>query len=223
MMNKVKKLTTVFWDFDGTLVNTNDVILESFKATYIHYYGETKPVEYITRFFGEPLYSTMAREFPDMDAEGPVAYYREFQKENADQLVKEIPGIREILETMERMGVRQFIVTSRTRESTLNYLRMFDMEKYFIDMVTCDDDIRPKPDADPALKALSKAGCAKDEVIMVGDGLFDIKCANNAMIPSCLVGWRITGDTNDRVGDAAWDYYTETPEDLRSLLTELAE
>ena len=57
--------------------------------------------------------------------------------------------------------------------------------------------------------------------MMIGDGLYDIKCANGAEIPSCLVGWRITGDTNDRVGDATWDYYTETVQDLRDLLIEL--
>ncbi len=222
-MNKVKKLTTVFWDFDGTLVDTNEVILESFRATYMHYFGYTKPVDYITKFFGEPLYSTMAREFPDLDVEDPVAYYREFQKENADRLVKDFPGVTEVLKELDRMGIRQYIVTSRTRESTLRYLTMFGLDKYFIDMVTCDDDIRPKPDADPALKALSKAGCGKDEVMMVGDGLYDIKCANNAGIPSCLVGWRITGDTNDNIGDAVWDYSAETPEELRDLLIGLTE
>ena len=220
-MNKVKKLTTIFWDFDGTLVNTNDVILEAFKVTFDHYLGETRPEEYITKFFGEPLRSSMEREFPDFDPVEVMEYYRNFQKENAHRLVKEIPGIREILEEMDGLGIRQYIVTSRTRESTLGYLQMFGLEKYFIDMVTCDDDILPKPNADPALKALAKAGCGKDEVLMVGDGMFDIKCANNASVPSCLVGWRITGNTNDRVGDAVWDYYTETPADLQKLLTEL--
>ena len=210
------------WDFDGTLVNTNDVILESFRATFEHYLGETKPVEYITTFFGEPLVNSMKREFPGVDPAEAMEYYRNFQKEHADQLVKSIPGIPELLEEMDRLGIRQYIVTSRTRESTLGYLKMFGLEKYFIDMVTCDDDIKPKPDADPALKALAKAGCEKDQVIFVGDGLFDIKCANNAVVPSCLVGWRITGDENHRVGDAAWDYYAETPEDLRKLLTELS-
>ena len=221
-MNKVTELTTIFWDFDGTLVDTNDVILEAFKVTYDHYLGVTKPTEYITTFFGEPLRSTMEREFPGFDPVEVMEYYRSYQKENAHRLVKEIPGIREILEEMERLGIRQYIVTSRTRESTLGYLRMFGLDHFFIDMVTCDDDIRPKPDADPALKALTKAGCPKDEVLMVGDGMFDIKCANNAGIPSCLVGWRITGDANHRVGDAEWDYYTETPADLQKLLNELA-
>ena len=220
-MNKVNKLTTVFWDFDGTLVNTNDVILGSFQATYKHYLGEEKPVEYLTRFFGEPLTVTMEREFPDIDPEGPIEYYRAYQRENAEKMVKVIPGIPELIKEQDRLGIRQYIVTSRTRESTLRYLNMFDMAGYFIDMVSCDDDVKPKPDADPALKALAKAGCGKDQVMMIGDGLYDIKCANGAEIPSCLVGWRITGDTNDRVGDATWDYYTETVQDLRDLLIEL--
>ena len=59
-------INTILWDFDGTLLNTNDVILESWQHTYEHYYGHRMPVEHITKCFGEPLLVTMAREFPDV-------------------------------------------------------------------------------------------------------------------------------------------------------------
>ena len=64
-------INTILWDFDGTLLNTNDVILESWQHTYEHYYGRRMPVEHITKCFGEPLLVTMAREFPDVPQRTP--------------------------------------------------------------------------------------------------------------------------------------------------------
>ena len=59
-------INTIIFDFDGTLVNTNDVIIEAWQHTYRHYGRDEKPVDYITQFFGEPLITTMAREFPEV-------------------------------------------------------------------------------------------------------------------------------------------------------------
>ena len=36
----MSKITTILFDFDGTLVNTNDVIIASWQHTYRHYMGK---------------------------------------------------------------------------------------------------------------------------------------------------------------------------------------
>ena len=59
-------LKYILFDFDGTLVNTNDVIIASWQHTYRTYLGHEAPVEHITACFGEPLLLTMAREFPNV-------------------------------------------------------------------------------------------------------------------------------------------------------------
>ena len=64
-----RKVNTVLFDFDGTLVNTNDVIIASWQHTYMHYRGREESPEKITACFGEPLLLTMAREFPEVDHE----------------------------------------------------------------------------------------------------------------------------------------------------------
>ena len=65
----MSKITTILFDFDGTLVNTNDVIIASWQHTYRHYMGKEESLEKITACFGEPLLLTMAREFPAVDPE----------------------------------------------------------------------------------------------------------------------------------------------------------
>ena len=47
-MTDTRKVNTVLFDFDGTLVNTNDVIIASWQHTYMHYLGREESIDKIT-------------------------------------------------------------------------------------------------------------------------------------------------------------------------------
>ena len=211
----------ILFDFDGTLVNTNDVILASWQHTYRHYLGHEMPVDHITSCFGEPLLLTMEREFPGVDPQESADVYRQFQLENADKLVTIFPGIKELLADLKAAGYVLGIVTSRTRESALRYMDMFGITSYFSDLVTCDDTTVHKPNPEPILLAMSKLGASAEESIMIGDSPFDDKCANNAGVDSVMVNWRITCDETSVIDDAKVDYWLHQPSDLVELLKTL--
>lgn len=214
-------INTVLFDFDGTLVNTNDVIIASWQHTYMHYLGREESLEKITACFGEPLLLTMEREFPEVDPRESAEVYRNFQKENADELVKIFPGIKELLESLKTDGFRMGVVTSRTRESAQRYMDMFGIGDYFEEMVSCDDTEIHKPNPEPILLCLKKMGITAEEALMVGDSPFDIKCANNAGVKSVLVGWRITGDGQTLIDDAREDFTISEPSELVGVLKRL--
>ena len=214
-------INTVLFDFDGTLVNTNDAIIASWQHTYLHYTGREASLERITSCFGEPLLITMAREFPGVDPAESAEVYRRFQVEHTDELVKVFDGIPELLEALKEEGYRIAIVTSRTRESANRYLDMLGIGGYFEDMVSCDDTHAHKPNPEPILLCLAKLGITKDEAIMIGDSPFDMKCANNAGVKSVLVDWRITSDNASLIPDARADYEIAKPLDLMRVLEEI--
>ena len=214
-------INTVLFDFDGTLVNTNDVIIASWQHTYMYYLGREESLEKITACFGEPLLLTMEREFPEVDPRESAGVYRNFQKENADELVKIFPGIKELLESLKTDGFRMGVVTSRTRESAQRYMDMFGIGDYFEEMVSCDDTDIHKPNPEPILLCLKKMGITAEEALMVGDSPFDIKCANNAGVKSVLVGWRIAGDGQTLIDDAREDFTISEPSELVGVLKRL--
>lgn len=214
-------INTVLFDFDGTLVNTNDVIIASWQHTYMYYLGREESLEKITACFGEPLLLTMEREFPEVDPRESAEVYRNFQKENADELVKIFPGIKELLESLKTDGFRMGVVTSRTRESAQRYMNMFGIGDYFEEMVSCDDTEIHKPNPEPILLCLKKMGITAEEALMMGDSPFDIKCANNAGVKSVLVGWRITGDGQTLIDDAREDFTISEPSELVGVLKRL--
>ena len=214
-------INTVLFDFDGTLVNTNDVIIASWQHTYMYYLGREESLEKITACFGEPLLLTMEREFPEVDPRESAEVYRNFQKENADELVKIFPGIKELLESLKTDGFRMGVVIYRTRESAQRYMDMFGIGDYFEEMVSCDDTDIHKPNPEPILLCLKKMGITAEEALMVGDSPFDIKCANNAGVKSVLVGWRITGDGQTLIDDAREDFTISEPSELVGVLKRL--
>lgn len=217
----MSRITTILFDFDGTLVNTNDVIIASWQHTYRHYTGKEESLEKITACFGEPLLLTMEREFPEIDPEESAGIYRAFQQENADELVTIFPGIEAMLRDLQEKGYRLAIVTSRTRESAERYMNMLGIASYFDDMVSCEDTKIHKPNPEPILLCMQKLGVSQEECIMIGDSPFDIKCANNAGVLSVLVDWRITGKGAPEVADARWDYEISEPGDLLPLLEKI--
>ena len=215
------KKTTILFDFDGTLIDTNDLIIESFQEIYRHFKGHEETIEKITECFGEPLVTTLLREFPDNDLDEVITLFRKHQREIAKDYLKVFPGVPELLEVLKQNGYRMAIVTSRTTESTVRYANMVGIGDCFEALVSCDDTEVHKPNPEPIYLALQKLGITKEEAIMVGDGSFDIKCANNAGVDSVLVGWRITADDNVIVEGAVPDYEVSKPGELFELLQKL--
>jgi len=211
----------VLFDFDGTLVNTNDVIIASWQHTYKHYLGYEVPLERITSCFGEPLLVTMAREFPDVDPQEAAAEYRSFQQANCEGMVKIFPGISKMLEELASEGYVLGVVTSRTRTSAEFYADMFGIKKYFKVMICCEDTIKHKPEPEPVLKALHLLDASAEEAVMIGDSPFDVKCASGAGVKSVLVDWRVTADKIDRVGNAVPDYIISEPDGMLEVLNQL--
>ena len=213
-------INTVIFDFDGTLIDTNDVILASWQHTYRYFLGHDVSVEHITTTFGEPLMKTMEREFPDVPAAESAEVYRRFQREVAADMVKLFPGIKDMLEAVKARGCKMGIVTSRTYESTMSYLEMFGIGSYFEGLVSCDDTSIHKPNPEPLLMGLDKLNSCPEEAIMVGDSIFDIKCANNADVKAVLVNWRMAGD-DEGLSKCKIDYRITTPMELLDVLDEV--
>lgn len=209
-------IDTIIFDFDGTLINTNDVIIAAWQHTYRKYLNCEKPVEHITKCFGEPLLITMAREFPGVEPEESAEVYRKHQRDRADELVKLFPGIVDMLKVLKEKGFKLGIVTSRTGESTDFYLNKFGIADYFDGVVSCDDTDKHKPDPEPLLLGLKKLGAEKDCTLMIGDSPFDMKCANNAGVRTVLVDWRIAG-SEEQLSRCRVDYFIKEPMELLEI------
>lgn len=219
----------IIFDFDGTLVNTNNIIIASWQATYEHYLGHRKPVSEVEATFGETLVHTIAEKIPGAPVNEVVDYYRAYQDAHRDEdLVYVFDGIRELVDELRAGGYRIGVATSRTTYSFWNYMKQFGMENDIDEVVTMDDVTRHKPDPESVNVCLAKlSGLTVDELtqevkreaIMIGDTKFDIGCANNAGVDSVLVGWSHYVDEKDMAAHSFKPTYRiDRPEELLELL-----
>jgi len=217
----MEKINTVLFDFDGTLMDTNEVILGSWQHTFKAFEGRERPAGEILKTFGEPLTTTIVKLLPNVNVEEAVDIYRSFQRDKFGKMIRLFPGMPELLAALQSQGYKLGIVTSRLTGTTMQGLEKYDIKKHFDAVVTFDDTKKHKPDPDPVFCALEKLGSTAEEAIMLGDSKFDVLCARNAGVKSVLVGWSLAASEEDRTGENAPDYIIESADELLAILKDV--
>ena len=213
----MSRIKAVLFDFDGTIMDTNTIILESWKHTFNTVLGRDPVREEIVATFGEPLEVTMGKLFPDRDTAEMVNVYRSYQRHIYQKDITLFPGMKEVVTKLKERGYKIAIVTSRFWESTQQGLYKFDISDMIDAVVSAEDTTIHKPDPTPCLLCLEKLGIGPDEAIMVGDSKFDILCARNAGVKSVLVSWTISVDDALRE-ELAPEYYITNADQLLDIV-----
>lgn len=214
----MKPITTVLFDFDGTIMNTNDVIIQSWQHLFRTVEGKERPLEEIYQTMGEPLYVTMEKIIPQITVKEGVDIYRSFMIENFFNMIRPFPGMPELLEELKKKNYKTGLVTSRIGHTTRAGLDEFGLLPFFDCVVTCDDTDKHKPDPEPIFIAMKRLSSTPEETIMVGDSRFDIDSARSAGVRSVLVAWQLAMSEDEINGDNGPDHIIHQPEDLFQIL-----
>jgi pyrophosphatase PpaX len=208
-------ITTLLFDLDGTLINTNDLIVASFTETLNHYYPGRYQREDILPFMGPPLYDSFYSIDPERVDE-MVARYRKHNLEHHDSLVTEFKGVYETIRTLKENGYKLAIVSTKKRDGIEKGLRLTKLDEFFQVVIGLDDVEKAKPDPEPVLKALDLIGSVPEEAIMVGDNHHDILAGQNAGTKTAAVAWSLKG--REYLAQFNPDYMLETMPDLLTIL-----
>ena len=219
----MKKISTILFDFDGTLMDTNEVIVQSWQYAFRQIKGVEGDRAEIVKTFGEPIMVTLEKFFggTEEDLKEFVRIYREYQTNVFEEEIVLFPGVYDMLHRLKELGYRMAVVTSRLGESTREGLRKFGIIDLFDVVITADDTSAHKPDPEPANIALAKLGVSPEEAVMVGDTRMDMGCAKNAGVKSVLVGWSVAMSDPASRAEHAPDYIVETAEEFIKLMEKL--
>ncbi|QCX33103.1 pyrophosphatase PpaX [Caloramator sp. E03] len=176
----------VLFDFDGTLVNTNRLIIESFKYTYKRHLNLDVTEEEITRYFGEPLITTLSR-YDSQKAHDMFNTYIEFNESKHDSMVRAFEGADEVLKILKSLNIKVGIVTSKRKVMAERGLKVTNIKQPLDVFITLEDTNKHKPDGEPVKKACEILNISPSEAIYVGDTSFDVLCGKNAGTLTCVV------------------------------------
>jgi len=186
------KLTTILFDLDGTLINTNELIIQSFLHTLHEYFPGQYSRNDVLPFMGPTLVETFGEIHPDAVDE-MVASYRAFNLTNHDALVTEFEGVLETIGDLKEKGYKIGIVTSKMFDVVLKGLKLTKLDPYFEVIVALDHVEKAKPDPGPIQLAMEKLQSSPEETLMVGDNHHDIVGGKNAGVRTAGVAWSIKG------------------------------
>lgn len=209
----------VIFDLDGTLLNSEEAILESLNRTF----GTIGlgPYEWdsdISRFFGRPFRiwtETLLREAG------------RYSEKLADEMTNKAwdnyaligpsrtglnPFARETLNALKAKGIKMAVATNMMSRHSNIILPHLGIDAYFGEICTADSVKQAKPYADQFYCIARKANIDKSEALMVGDSATDLEFAGNAGIKIAIL-------------DAPWnsslnpDYRIKTLKELLKIVS----
>jgi len=185
-------IKALLFDFDGTLLNTNDLIIQ----TFMHVLNERFPGQYspkdCLKFLGPSLKQTMSDIAPG-EEDAMIAKYREYNELHHDELVTQYPDVVSTLEQLKAIGIKLAIVSTKRNGMIDRGLSVLGASHLFDVCIGTDDVKNVKPDPEPVLLALERLGVNKEEAIMIGDNSHDIEAGHNAGIKAAGVAWAFKG------------------------------
>jgi pyrophosphatase PpaX len=189
------KINTILFDLDGTLVDSNEIIIQSFKETFKYYQPN---IEYtrnqIIEMIGPPLKET----FKIVSEETKVInemidYYRTFYQKHEFEYIKLYDNVIETLEKLSKLNVNLGIVTTKFEESAMPSIKLFSIDKYIKNYSFLGSVPEHKPSPEPIFYVLNQFTNV-DESLMIGDNPSDIFAGKNAGILTCGIEWTLVKD-----------------------------
>ena len=147
----------VIFDLDGTVVDTVELIVESFRHATRTVLEEALPDEVILAGVGQPLMAQM-RVLSAEHAQELYDVYREYNHRRHDELIRGYEGIAEVLDGLRAAGRRLGIVTSKSADTTQMAFRAVGLREHFEVVVTASDTTEHKPSPVPLRLCLERFG-----------------------------------------------------------------
>ncbi|MBQ8603758.1 MAG: HAD hydrolase-like protein [Oscillospiraceae bacterium] len=167
------KYKAIFFDLDGTLTNPELGITNCIRYA-AEYYGVKTKREDLRKYIGPPLRDTFVELINEECADEAVKKYRErfapiglFENEV-------YPGVPETMAKLKEQGYILCTASSKPQNFVDTILEHFDLKKYFdfVGGATMDGRISKKEDV--INEVLRETGFRPEEVLMVGDRMYDL-------------------------------------------------
>ncbi len=213
----MKKL--VFYDLDGTLVDTRLDIVRSAQHMLSEMQAPQLGAEEIQRFVGRGLYHLVSNclktsDMKQIEKAGKI--YRKFYGEHMMDNSVLYPDAKVVLEYFK--GRRQAMITNKPNPFAQDMLVQLGVAPYFTDIIAGDTEYPKKPNPAAILAIMKRENIAAGDALFIGDSLVDIEAARNAGIEIAVVMHGF--NTEDELQSARPDLMAKDFPELRKKIQE---
>lgn len=185
--SEMKNYRYIFWDLDGTLMDTYEGVSKSVQYALEFYGIHIEDRETLRKFIGPPLRESFpgVAHLPEEYVEAAVARYRERYHPIGIFECRPFPGVKEALVSFQKAGKIQVVSSSKPEGMCLRVLDKFDLTGWFDQVVGASEDGRIDTKAQvlaEAFRRLREAdpSFSPEDAVLIGDTRFDAEGAAQA-------------------------------------------
>jgi HAD superfamily hydrolase (TIGR01509 family) len=180
----------VIWDFDGVIFDSAHFKIQAYKQVL-----QKVGIKMLDKDFYEnngrgakdALQRICSKYGKDCDIDKLIKEKEEIYINLINKNISPMPGVKKLVENLNKAGYSQAIATSTSKSNLLFMLKKFSLENYFQALVTGEDIILNKPNPEPFLKAALNIGVAPEDCLVIEDSIHGIKAAKQAKMKCIAV------------------------------------
>lgn len=136
-----------------------------------------------------PTHGDAGTGLTDAYIDAALADFRKYYEAHIDVHTRPYPGIPELLNKLDAMGVKMAVASNKFQEGTEKLIQEFFPAIAFVSILGNRPGYPLKPDPEIVQEVLRKAGISPEDAMMVGDSPTDMKTAANGGIDALAVTW----------------------------------
>jgi len=218
-------MSVLVFDLDGTLVSSMEDLAATLNTVLTGAGHQVVPPENFRSIVGHGAKFMLQRGLEvngiawNEDTIEPL--FRQFlaiYEKNLTVHTRPFPGVIDALERFRAEGWRLAVCTNKMERLTLPLLDQLDMTRHFDAIVGGDTFAVAKPQAEPVLGAIERAGGRKSGSVMIGHSATDINAARAAGIPVVAVDFGYTQVPVTELGpDRVISHFNELHDAIQAL------
>ena len=212
-----KTITTLLFDFDGTVFDTVEGITKSIQYA-LRKHGRDAALEELRCCAGPPLVDKFMEvyEVSKEEAEQLVTDFRERYVPIGVYESSPFPGIRELLEAVRAVGKKTAIATSKPQALAELLLQRAGLRNLFDVVVGSGGGVNNDAKWQIVTRAMELCGSKPEDCVLVGDTKYDVEGAKKCGIPCIGVRWGYAAEGELEAAGAA--AIVETPEEIERIM-----
>ena len=210
----------VFFDLDGTLLNTIDDLAAAGNYALVKQGFEPYPVERYKYFVGNGIPKLIERILPEGSDEAlrekTHSLFAEYYGVHSEDMTRPYEGIPELIGKLYDKGISMAVITNKDHIFAGELIRRYFGEK-ITSVYGSVPGVPHKPDPQIVNKAVLELGAPKNEILYVGDSGVDMQTAKNAGLVSAGVLWGFRKE--DELRDNGAVYICDEPGKIYKIVS----
>ena len=209
----------VFFDLDGTLLNTLDDLCDSVNTVLTRHGLPCITREETAGFLGNGagwlIHCALPKGIDAKLEKEILSEYKAYYAAHCCIRTAPFPGVMEMLSALQAAGARMAVVSNKPDGAVRELSELFFgalMEEAVGEM----PEIRRKPAPDTIFEVMRRMDAAKEESVYIGDSEVDLEMAKNCGLPCISVTWGFRSE--EQLKKAGAKVLAHSAEELKKLL-----